>query len=68
MVSRRDSAMEHDKDKLREEQLRKDLEDKKRYDENIEEFRKADRVRIDNIAAAYFLAFMVGVCIAVMVT
>ena len=68
LVSRRDRTMEDEKDKLRKEQLRKDDEDKRRFDEMQKEFRKADKVKVDAIGMAYFLAFMTGTVIALLVT
>ena len=49
------------------EQRKRDLEEKRRFGEMHEEFKKADRVKINSVAFAYFLAFMAGVCLAVMI-
>ena len=49
------------------EQRKKDIEEQRKFDEMHSQFIKCDRLRINNAAFAYFLAFMVGVCLAVMV-
>ena len=49
------------------EQRKKDVEEQRKFDEMHEQFKRFDKVRINNVAFAYFLAFMVGVCLAVMV-
>ena len=41
--------------------------EQRKFDEMHSQFKKFDRLKINNEAFAYFLAFMVGVCLAVMV-
>ena len=70
MVSRRDRPMDEEEKKqkfLFSEQRKKDIEEQRKFDEMHNQFKKFDRLRINNEAFAYFLAFMVGVCLAVMV-
>ena len=65
---RKNSVEEEKKQKfLFSEQRKKDIEEQRKFDEMHDQFKKFDRLKINNEAFAYFLAFMVGVCLAVMV-
>ena len=70
MVSRRDRPMAEEEKRqkfLFSEQRKKDIDEQRKFDEMHSQFKKFDRLKINNDAFAYFLAFMVGVCLAVMV-